>query len=62
MAAIRWCQRVAAARLTNAYRFGQTCSNSAITAIEKHGVANGCLKAAGRICRCRYPNGGQDLP
>ncbi|NWE05005.1 MULTISPECIES: membrane protein insertion efficiency factor YidD [Pseudomonas] len=62
IAAIRWYQRVAPARLRDACRFEPTCSNYAIKAIEKHGVANGCLEAAGRICRCQYPNGGQDLP
>ncbi|MEE4097861.1 membrane protein insertion efficiency factor YidD [Pseudomonas viridiflava] len=62
IAAIRWYQRVAPARLRDACRFKPTCSNYAIKAIEMHGVKNGCLKAVGRICRCRYPNGGQDLP
>ncbi|MEG3010645.1 MAG: membrane protein insertion efficiency factor YidD, partial [Pseudomonas sp.] len=39
-----------------------SCSNYAIQAIEKYGVLNGCRMAVGRICRCRYPNGGKDFP
>ncbi|MDR8363663.1 membrane protein insertion efficiency factor YidD [Pseudomonas sp. JL3] len=62
LSAIRWYQRVAPARLRDACRFEPSCSNYAIQAIERYGVLNGCRMAVGRICRCRYPNGGKDLP
>ena len=62
LSAIHWYQRVAPARLREACRFEPTCSNYAIQAIEIHGVLKGCRKAIGRICRCRHPNGGVDLP
>ncbi|MBD8147771.1 membrane protein insertion efficiency factor YidD [Pseudomonas fluorescens] len=62
LSAIRWYQRVAPDRLRDACRFEPSCSNYAIQAIEMYGVLNGCCKAVERIYRCRYPNGGKDLP
>ncbi|WP_370695175.1 membrane protein insertion efficiency factor YidD [Pseudomonas sp. FP1154] len=62
VSAIRCYQRVAPSRLRDACRFEPSCSNYAIQAIEKYGVLNGCRMAVGRICRCRYPNGGKDFP
>jgi hypothetical protein len=62
LAVIRWYQRVAPSRLRDACRFQPSCSHYAMQAIEKYGAFRGSWKAAGRICRCRYPNGGEDLP
>lgn len=62
LALIRWYQRVAPSRLRDACRFQPSCSHYAMQAIEKYGAFRGSWKAVGRICRCRYPNGGEDLP
>ncbi|QTH14409.1 membrane protein insertion efficiency factor YidD [Pseudomonas corrugata] len=62
LSAIRWYQRVAPSRLRDACRFEPSCSNYAIQAIEMYGLLRGARKAVGRICRCRYPNGGKELP
>lgn len=43
-------------------RFYPSCSEYAIEAIEKHGVARGSLLAATRICKCHpFHDGGVDL-
>ena len=44
-------------------RFYPTCSEYAITAIEKYGVVKGSRKALWRILRCNpFSKGGIDLP
>ncbi len=42
-------------------RFTPTCSQSALEAIEVHGIFKGCLLAAWRILRCNpFSKGGWD--
>ncbi|NJL68029.1 MAG: membrane protein insertion efficiency factor YidD [Microcoleus sp. SM1_3_4] len=50
--------------LPNACRFQPTCSQYAIEAIERFGVARGSLMAAGRILRCNpfHPGGFDPVP
>lgn len=55
-------QRLAPERLRRCCVFEPTCSQYMLLAIEKHGFFKGCCKGVGRLCRCRYPNGGTDLP
>ncbi|WP_084331434.1 membrane protein insertion efficiency factor YidD [Ignatzschineria larvae DSM 13226] len=46
----------------NVCRFTPSCSEYAILAIEKYGTVKGATLAVKRICRCKYPNGGEDYP
>lgn len=59
---IRWYQRHAPKRLQNVCRYTPSCSNYAILAIKKHGAMRGSIMSVKRICRCKYPNGGEDYP
>ena len=59
---IRFYQRIAPAAVRGTCRFTPTCSEYAIRSVEKYGVLRGVPRAAGRILRCRSPNGGIDEP
>jgi putative membrane protein insertion efficiency factor len=59
---IRLYQRAAPAQVRGVCRFTPTCSDYAILAIEKYGLARGSLRAVRRILRCRSPHGGVDEP
>jgi uncharacterized protein len=62
VALIRLYQRAAPARVRGRCRFTPTCSEYAILAIEKYGLAGGSVRAFGRLLRCRSPHGGIDEP
>jgi uncharacterized protein len=62
VALIRLYQRAAPAQLRGICRFTPTCSEYAILAIEKYGLARGSVRASRRILRCRAPHGGVDEP
>lgn len=55
-------QRIAPERMRRSCRFEPTCSNYMLQAIDKYGFWCGFFKGIGRLFRCRYPNGGVDLP
>lgn len=59
---VRAYQRWAPARLRDACRFEPTCSDYAILAIDKYGLAVGAWTTIRRLLRCRPPNGGIDFP
>ena len=44
--------------LPKSCRFSPSCSDYAISAVEKYGVLRGGVKATGRLCRC-HPFSGQ---
>jgi putative membrane protein insertion efficiency factor len=62
VAFIRLYQRAAPAQVRGLCRFTPTCSEYAILAIEKYGLAVGSVRAFRRILRCRSPHGGIDEP
>ncbi|EMS9599407.1 TPA: membrane protein insertion efficiency factor YidD [Salmonella enterica] len=43
-------------------RYEPSCSTYAILCIRRFGAIKGWRLAINRIRRCRYPNGGRDLP
>jgi len=57
---VRTYQKVASERIRGSCRFSPTCSNYAISAIEKYGAHRGVLLAIKRLARCRPPHGGID--
>lgn len=59
---IKLYQRLAPQKIRDACRFEPTCSNYAILALQKYGFLKGWKMALNRLRRCKYPNGGEDLP
>ncbi len=59
---IKLYQRLAPQKIRDACRFEPTCSNYAILALQKYGFWKGWKMALNRLGRCKYPNGGEDLP
>lgn len=59
---IRFYQRTYSSWRPSRCVFHPTCSEYAILAVEKHGLARGLKKTAGRLLRCRPGGGGHDLP
>jgi len=59
---IRIYQQTAPKRLRASCRFEPSCSNYMIGSIERHGCCTGLIRGIQRLCRCRHPNGGVDLP
>jgi putative membrane protein insertion efficiency factor len=58
---IRFYKRFISPILPNSCRFYPTCSQYAIDAVEKHGVAKGVIMASYRILRCNpFNRGGYD--
>jgi putative membrane protein insertion efficiency factor len=55
-------QQIAPKRLRASCRFEPSCSNYMIGAIERYGCCTGLIRGIQRLCRCRHPNGGVDLP
>ncbi|MCH5171846.1 MAG: membrane protein insertion efficiency factor YidD [Erysipelotrichales bacterium] len=43
-------------------RFTPSCSTYMLRSIQKYGLIIGIIKGIRRICRCKPPNGGIDLP
>ena len=62
VAAIRFYQRVAPARIRRSCRFEPSCSNYMIEAVQKYGIFVGLKKGILRLSRCRVPHGGIDSP
>lgn len=64
LAAIRAYRRIASPVLPPACRYLPTCSEYAMTAIEKHGPARGSLLAVRRFVRCGpwHPGGFDPVP
>lgn len=62
VALIRFYQRTAPAQVRGRCRFTPTCSEYAVLAIEKYGLARGSVRAFRRVLRCRSPHGGIDEP
>lgn len=59
---VRLYQRKASPALRSACRFEPTCSEYMIAAVGRYGSVRGVSRGLWRICRCRPPNGGVDLP
>lgn len=59
---VRLYQKLAPSQLRRACLFEPCCSEYMIGAVEKNGVVFGMIKGVARVCRCRPPNGGIDLP
>ena len=58
---LRFYQRLISPLLPPACRFVPTCSEYAVEAMEKHGVAKGLWRAAARLLRCHpFCRGGYD--
>nr|DAI25231.1 MAG TPA: Hemolytic domain protein [Caudoviricetes sp.] len=55
-------QRLAPRRIRDSCRFEPTCSNYAILSLQKYGFFKGWEMALNRLSRCKWPNGGEDLP
>lgn len=49
-------------RRVDVCRFTPSCSEYAILALDKYGAIKGSVLTVKRICRCKYPNGGEDYP
>ncbi|MCU0546995.1 MAG: membrane protein insertion efficiency factor YidD [Oscillatoriaceae cyanobacterium Prado104] len=64
IASLKTYKTVISPYLPNACRFQPTCSQYAIEAIERFGVARGSLMAAKRILRCHpfHPGGFDPVP
>jgi putative membrane protein insertion efficiency factor len=62
IALVRFYQRTAPLSLRTTCRHEPSCSQYAILAIEKHGVALGLARSLRRVWSCREPNGGVDYP
>ena len=59
---VRFYQRFISPAFPPSCRFEPTCSNYAILALQKYGFWKGWKMALNRLGRCKYPNGGEDLP
>jgi len=59
---VRIYQMVAPAVVRERCRFNPSCSGYALLALEKYPIFPALKKIAGRLHRCRYPNGGIDYP
>lgn len=59
---IRLYQKVAPKRIRQSCRFEPSCSEYAITALQKYGILEAIRLVISRLKRCRYPNGGVDYP
>ncbi len=59
---IKLYQRLAPRKIRDACRFEPTCSNYAILALQKYGFLKGWKMVLNRLGRCKWPNGGEDLP
>lgn len=61
VAALRWYKRAVSPLLPPACRYTPTCSEYAIEAIERHGLARGGLLATKRLLSCHpFARGGYD--
>ena len=61
MRAIRWYQRYLSPLLPDSCIYSPTCSEYALEAIQKYGVARGCWLGLRRILRCHpFHRGGYD--
>lgn len=61
LVALRFYQRLISPLLPPACRFVPTCSEYAVDALEKHGMAKGLWRAMGRLLRCHpFCRGGYD--
>lgn len=59
---VRLYQRKAPPRLRASCRFEPSCSEYMIESVGKYGVFRGVGRGLSRLCRCRPPNGGIDMP
>ena len=59
---LRAYQREASPRLRGTCRFEPSCSDYMIASVTRYGTVKGVVRGIYRICRCRPPNGGVDLP
>ena len=59
---VRVYQREASPRLRGTCRFEPSCSEYMIASVTRYGSVKGVARGFYRICRCRPPNGGADLP
>ena len=55
-------QKYAPEKLRLSCLYTPTCSEYMLLSIEKYGLLKGCKKGIRRLCRCHYPNGGEDIP
>ena len=60
VACVRQYQRIAPPGLRASCRYTPTCSEYAITSIERYGALVGGVRSVRRILRCRQPFGGVD--
>lgn len=61
LAALRWYRRSVSPLLPPACRYTPTCSEYAMEAIERHGLARGGVLAAQRVLSCHpFARGGHD--
>ncbi len=60
VASVREYQRIAPTGLRASCRYTPTCSEYAITSIERYGALVGGVRSVRRILRCRQPFGGID--
>ncbi len=61
LSCIRFYQRRISPLFPRTCKYHPTCSAYAVSAIEKHGAAKGCILAAWRILRCNpFSHGGYD--
>lgn len=59
---VRGYRLLAPKKLRNRCRYTPTCSHYMIVSLRKHILIIGLFKGLRRICRCRPPYGGIDLP
>ena len=62
VSAVRGYRLLAPKKLRNRCRYTPTCSHYMIVSLRKHLLLVGLIKGLIRICRCRPPYGGIDLP
>ena len=55
-------QRYAPEKVRASCLFTPSCSEYMLIAIDKYGLCKGLYKGTHRLCRCHYPNGGEDNP
>lgn len=55
-------QLIAPAAIRGACRFTPSCSEYALLVLRRDGLKQGLPRILRRLCRCRAPNGGIDLP
>ena len=62
ISSVRGYRLLAPKKLRNRCRYTPTCSHYMIVSLRKHILIIGLFKGLRRICRCRPPYGGIDLP